>query len=205
MPVWIQGLRSSMLLDACLGHEHFPLITETLRECMQEALDGPNLRGVIGALAAGDIEVKTIETEVPSPFTHSLLLLGQYGDPGSIPTQERRSRLMHLHRELLRQILDEETLRNLLDEDAVQVVDARLQRTHPQRQARNSQSCEGVTNVFFSSCHGPTTSAVSRRMNHDDARWNRLGSNIPFGERPSSCKQNCSSDKCVRCSGRISA
>jgi hypothetical protein len=45
---------------------------------------------------------------------------------------------MHLHREILRQILDKETLRNLLDEAAVQEVDARLQRTHPQRKTRNA-------------------------------------------------------------------
>jgi hypothetical protein len=82
--------------------------------------------------------VETVETEVPSPFTHSLLLLGQYGEPGSIPTRERRSRLMHLHRELLRQILDEESLRNLLDEQAVEDVVSRLQRTHPRRRAQSA-------------------------------------------------------------------
>gem|GEM_PF-1286452 len=46
--------------------------------------------------------------------------------------------MMHLHRELLRQILDEETLRNLLDEEAVEDVDSRLQHTDLQRKARNA-------------------------------------------------------------------
>ena len=82
--------------------------------------------------------MKTIATRVPSPFTHSLLLLGQYGELGSIPTQERRRRLMHLHQELLRQILDEETLRHLLDENVVREVELRLQRRYPKR-ARNCQ------------------------------------------------------------------
>jgi len=137
-PVWIQNLRASALLEACRDEKDFPLITETLRECMNESLDVPNLRKVLGGLAANEIKVKTLETKIPSPFTHSLLLVGQYGDFGSIPTRERRSRMMHLHREVLRQILDEETLRNLLDEEAVETVNSRLQFTHSQRQARNA-------------------------------------------------------------------
>ena len=135
-PVWLQGMRSAGLLEACRDIPNFPLLTETLRECTHEALDVPNLREVILGLHTGAITAKAIETRVPSPFTHSLLLLGQYGELGSIPTQERRSRLMHLHQELLRQILDEETLRNMLDEDVVKDVELRLQRKYPKR-ARN--------------------------------------------------------------------
>ena len=137
-PVWLQNLRASSLLTACRDDAEFPPVRETLRECMNEALDVPNLRKVLSGLESGEIEVRTLATEIPSPFTHALLLLGQYGDMGAIPTRERRSRLMHLHRELLRQILDEETLRNLLDADAVEQVDSRLQRTDPQRRARDA-------------------------------------------------------------------
>ena len=143
-PVWLQGLRASALLEACRADPEFPVITETYRECMNEALDVPNLRRVLISLASGELRIETLETKVPSPFTHSLLLLGQYGDLGSIPTRERRSRLMHLHRELLRQILDEETLRNLLDGDVVESVDARLQRRLPQRRARNANELARV-------------------------------------------------------------
>jgi len=143
-PVWLQSLRASALLEACRDQREFPLITETLRECMSKALDVPNLREVLNQLAAGEIQARTLQTKIPSPFTHSLLLLGQYGELGSIPARERRSRLMHLHRELLRQILDEETLRNLLDEGAVERVDSRLQHTQPQRRARNANELARV-------------------------------------------------------------
>ena len=143
-PVWLQNLRASDLLEACRDDKDFPLITETFRECMNESLDVPNLRKVLSRLASGEIKVKTLETKIPSPFTHSLLLLGQYGELGSIPTRERRSRMMHLHRELLRQILDEETLRNLLDEEAVEDVASRLQHIHLQRKARNANELARV-------------------------------------------------------------
>jgi len=137
-PVWIQSLRASSLLEACRRDRHFPVIAETLRECLNEALDAANLRKTLRRLEAGRIRAKAVRTKVPSPFTHTLLLLGQYGEMGSIPSRERHSRLMHLHRELLRQILDEETLRNLLDRQAVEAVESRLQHTQPQRRARNA-------------------------------------------------------------------
>jgi len=135
-PVWLQSLRSTALLEACHEDRQCPLVQEALRECMSEALDVPNLRQVIDKLASGQIRVRTVTTRIPSPFSHSLLLLGQYGDMGSIPTRERRTRMMHLHRELLKQILDEETLQNLLDPAAVQEVEDRLQHTAPHRRAR---------------------------------------------------------------------
>ena len=143
-PVWVQNMRASALLEACRDDKDFPIITETFRECMNESLDVPNLREVLSGLASGEIRMETLEAKIPSPFTHTLLLVGQYGDFGTIPERERRSRMMHLHRELLRQILDEETLRNLLDEEAVASVDSRLQYTDPQRMARNANELARV-------------------------------------------------------------
>jgi ATP-dependent Lhr-like helicase len=137
VPVWLQNMRANELLEACKDDEKFPLIIETFRECLNESLDVPNLRKVLKGIDSGEIKIKVQKTDIPSPFTHSLLLLGQYGDMGSIPTRERRSRMMHLHREVLRQILDEETLRNLLDEKAVQDVESKLQYTSVQRKGRN--------------------------------------------------------------------
>ncbi|MFN2133799.1 MAG: ATP-dependent helicase [Anaerolineae bacterium] len=136
-PVWLQSLRAHTLLEACRGDPTHPLIVETERECMHDALDVPNLRQVLHQLAQGQISVQVVTTRVPSPFAHSLLLLGQYGDPGAVPVRERRARLIHLHRALLKQILDEETLRHFLDAEAVLEVEARLQRTHPQNKARD--------------------------------------------------------------------
>ena len=147
-PVWLQSLRASELLEACRDVPGFPLIAETLRECLHESLDVASLRRVLRGLKSRRIRARTLGTKVPSPFTHSLLLLGQYGEMGSIPTRERRSRLVHLHRELLRQILDEETLRDLLDRAAVERVEARLQHTDPQRRARDPNEMARMLQVL---------------------------------------------------------
>ncbi|MHC4248206.1 MAG: ATP-dependent helicase [Planctomycetota bacterium] len=143
-PVWLQSLRASALLEACREDGDCPLVAETMRECMNESLDVPGLRQVLAGLESGAIASRAIETEVPSPFTHSLLLLGQYGDAGAVPARERRARLMHLHRELLKQILDEETLANLLDAEVVEEVDARLQARHPTRRALDANELARV-------------------------------------------------------------
>ncbi|MHC4199953.1 MAG: Lhr family helicase, partial [Planctomycetota bacterium] len=143
-PVWLQSLRASALLEACRDDPDCPLVAETVRECLNEAVDVPDLRKVLDGLERGRIKVKALDSEIPSPFTHTLLLLGQYGAMGAVPERERRTRLMHLHRELLKQILDEETLRNLLDPDAVNEVDSRLQHLHPERKALSADELSRV-------------------------------------------------------------
>ncbi len=143
-PVWLQNLRANELLEACRGDPTFPLIVETERECLTDALDVPSLRRVLHQLAEGEIAVQRVETRVPSPFAHSLLLLGQYGDLGAIPVRERRSRLIHLHRAVLRQVLDEESLQHLLDMEAVEEIESRLQRRHSQHRARDANELARV-------------------------------------------------------------
>ncbi|MFH1569483.1 MAG: ATP-dependent helicase, partial [Gemmatimonadota bacterium] len=137
-PVWIQSARAADLLQACRGRADYPVLAETVRECTEDDLDVPGLRQVLEQLEAGDLAVQVLASEVPSPFSHTLLLLGQYYEQGANATRERRSRLMHLHRQLLRQVLDEESLAGLLDAGAAEFVEAKLQFTHPHRRARTA-------------------------------------------------------------------
>ena len=46
----------------------------------------------------------------------------------------------------------------------------------PLRQARQSQSCDDVTNVSRAGRHGPTRSASVRVITHADANTNNRGS-----------------------------
>ncbi|HEY3281818.1 MAG TPA: ATP-dependent helicase [Armatimonadota bacterium] len=136
-PVWLQGMRAAALLEACRRLPDFPLLRETMRECLYDSLETPGLRQVLAWREAGELAVSVVKTSVPSPFCHALLLLGQTGEMGSVPARERRTRVLHLHREILKQILDEDSLKNLLDESAVEEVEGKLQYTAPQRRARS--------------------------------------------------------------------
>jgi len=137
-PVWIQSARASDLLEACRGRRDYPVVAETLRECRDDDLDVPGLRRVLLALGSGEVAVQALDSQVPSPFSHGLLLLGQYYEQGANRTRDQRSRLTHLHKELLRQVLDEESLAELLDDEAVELVETKLQFTHAHRRARRA-------------------------------------------------------------------
>jgi len=136
MPVWIQSARASELLEASRQRHDYPVIAETVRECVVDALDGPALGDVLKQIQAGEIEIRILESRAPSPFSNGLLLLGQHREDKAGSEPERRSQLMHVHREVLRQILDEESLANLLDVEAADFVESKLQFTHPHRRAR---------------------------------------------------------------------
>ncbi|HEV2179832.1 MAG TPA: DEAD/DEAH box helicase, partial [Gemmatimonadaceae bacterium] len=74
MPLWLQRLRALDLLDAVRGFPTFPLLVETYREVLDDAFDLPALRGVLDAIGAGRITVRTVDTEGPSPFAAGLQL-----------------------------------------------------------------------------------------------------------------------------------
>ena len=135
-PVWIQSARASELLEASRQRSDYPVVAETVRECTVDALDGPALRDILRQIQDGQIEIRVLEARAPSPFSHGLLLLGQHREERTGSEPERRSQLMHVHREVLRQILDEESLANLLDAGAADFVESKLQFTHPHRRAR---------------------------------------------------------------------
>ncbi|NCQ29496.1 MAG: hypothetical protein GW802_19040, partial [Armatimonadetes bacterium] len=137
-PVWLQQLRANEIYEACRDQPDFPPVAETLRECLNEALDLPGLREVLADLRGGRIRVHVHEAEIPSPFSHSLLTMGTYFDMGRVPARERQSRLMHLHKEILRKVLSEEELRDLLDPEVVERVDRRLQHLLPERHSRDA-------------------------------------------------------------------
>jgi len=137
-PVWLQQLRANEIYEACRDQHDFPPVAETLRECLNEALDLPGLCEVLADLRSGEIRVHVHEAEIPSPFSHSLLTMGTYFDMGRVPARERQSRLMHLHKEILRKVLSEEELRDLLDPEVVERVDRRLQHLLPERHSRDA-------------------------------------------------------------------
>ena len=50
-----------------------PLVNETVRDCLHEAMDLDGLCAVLEAIERGDIATTAIETTEPSPFSHEIL------------------------------------------------------------------------------------------------------------------------------------
>ncbi|HET9010701.1 MAG TPA: DEAD/DEAH box helicase, partial [Gemmatimonadaceae bacterium] len=72
MPLWLQRLKSLDLLQAVRGYPSFPILVETYRDVLQDAFDMRALRDVLERIASGAITIRTVQTEIPSPFAASL-------------------------------------------------------------------------------------------------------------------------------------
>ncbi len=139
MPLWLQRLKSLDLLQAVREFPSFPILVETYRDVLQDAFDMEGLRDVLTRIAAGQITMRVVETEIPSPFAASLqfgfVIDHMYGK--DVPRAEERAALLSLDRALLDELMggqgaDDQTLA-VLDE-----LLARRRGTAPGRQARDA-------------------------------------------------------------------
>lgn len=69
LPLWMQRLRSTELLDQVVRDKEHPLIRETRQECMQQLWDVPGVQELLAGIQAGTIQVREIFTETPSPMS----------------------------------------------------------------------------------------------------------------------------------------
>ncbi|MGD8238020.1 MAG: DEAD/DEAH box helicase [Armatimonadota bacterium] len=137
--VWLQEAGARRIEREVGQMRHLPLVAETMRECVEDHLDLLGLRHVVGELASGRMRLVSAEVEVPSPFGHELLLAGQFGAMTEVTRRERRAELLSLHREVLRQILDEGSIRELIDPKVVEEFEARRRGTHAMTRARDAE------------------------------------------------------------------
>ncbi len=79
------------------GH---PLVFETLRDCLYEALDVAGLKNLLTALERGEIEILARDTPMPSAFSHQILNAMPYAFLDDAPLEERRARAVFLRRVL---------------------------------------------------------------------------------------------------------
>ena len=84
-----------------------PLVRETLRDCLTEAMDIDGLRATLTALHAGLIERVTRETPEPSVFAHEILNANPYAFLDDAPLEERRARAVTLRRGLPAAVADD--------------------------------------------------------------------------------------------------
>ena len=83
-----------------------PLVDETIRDCLHEAMDLDGLRAVIAGIEAGRIAARAIETAEPSVFSHEILNANPYAFLDDAPLEERRARAVQLRRTLPRDARD---------------------------------------------------------------------------------------------------
>jgi ATP-dependent Lhr-like helicase len=155
-PLWQQRQRSAQLLEVASQYPEFPIVLETVRECLQDVFDVPALTKLLRDIASRKIRVVEVETPTPSPFGKSLLFryIGAFMYEGDAPLAERRAQALSLDPALLAELLGGDGLRELLDPAVIAQTENDLQRLSPDRQCRD---LEGVADLLRT--HGPVTEA----------------------------------------------
>jgi ATP-dependent Lhr-like helicase len=166
-PLWQQRQRSAQLLSVAAKYGSFPVVLETVRECLQDTFDVPALAGLMQDLASRKIRLVEVETPAPSPFARSLLFryVGAFMYEGDSPLAERRAQALALDSSLLADLLGQADLRELLDPAVVAQAEAELQRLAPQRACRDAEAVADLLRAI-----GPLSAAeVSQRCTEPDA------------------------------------
>jgi ATP-dependent Lhr-like helicase len=87
-------------IDKCREAPDHPLINETIRDCLTEAMDLQGLIQVLKRIESKAIRCVAIDTPMPSPFCHEILNANPYAYLDDAPLEERRARAVEMRRSL---------------------------------------------------------------------------------------------------------
>ncbi|HET9554052.1 MAG TPA: DEAD/DEAH box helicase, partial [Anaeromyxobacteraceae bacterium] len=77
-----------------------PLVEETLRDCLHEAMDADGVRDLLLRLERGEIRLVAVDTAEPSPLSHEVLGAKPWAYLDDAPLEERRARAVAIRRAL---------------------------------------------------------------------------------------------------------
>lgn len=84
-----------------------PLISETMKDALHEALDLEGLISVLNGILSGSIQCLAVDTPIPSVFSHEILNANPYAFLDDAPLEERRARAVEMRRVLPDSVLQE--------------------------------------------------------------------------------------------------
>lgn len=153
-PLWQQRQRAAQLLEVARKYPDFPMVLETIRECLQDVYDVPALTQLMTGIAQRRVRVLEVETQRPSPFAASLLFgyVGAFMYEGDSPLAERRAAALSLDSALLAELLGRVELRDLLDPEVIAATGRQLQHLAPDRAARDAEAVADLLRLL-----GPLT------------------------------------------------
>ncbi|QPZ37584.1 Lhr family ATP-dependent helicase [Paramicrobacterium chengjingii] len=146
-PLWQQRQRSAQLLQVASKFPQFPILLETVRECLQDVYDVPALLDLARRIASRTIRLVDTTTEEPSPYAKSLLFgyVGAFMYEGDSPLAERKAAALALDPSMLSELLGQVELRELLEPGIIAQTERELQRLTENRRMRG---IEGVADLL---------------------------------------------------------
>jgi ATP-dependent Lhr-like helicase len=151
--LWQQRQRSAQLLTVASQYASFPIILETVRECVQDVFDVPGLSTLMREIGSRTVRLVEVETPMPSPFARSLMFgyVAQFLYEGDSPLAERRAAALSLDPTLLAELLgraEGAALRDLLDPAALAKTESELQRLAQGRRCRGLEDVADLLRVL---------------------------------------------------------
>ncbi len=105
--VFPEALACPENLEGEIALSDHPLIRETMKDVLTEALDIEGLQRVLTDMAEGRIRCLAVDTPVPSQFSHEILNANPYAFLDDAPLEERRARAVEMRRVLPETVLSE--------------------------------------------------------------------------------------------------
>lgn len=165
-PLWQQRQRASQLLDVARKYPDFPIILETVRECLNDVYNLPALVQVLKDVASRSIRLIEVQTPTPSPYAQSLLFgyVAQFLYESDAPLAERRAAALSLDPVLLGELLGRNDVREILDAEVIEKFAAQLQRLAPDRRLSGVEGAADLLRLL-----GPLSADdLAARLTHPD-------------------------------------
>ena len=163
IPLWLQRLRASDLLQAVSSYAEFPVVIETYRECLQYVFDLDALKSIAGRILRGKIQVDLVETPAPSPMAAGILFkfvsVYLYEEDQS----RRPGEDLNVSSAILDPMLDSGRLPAILTTELIRQAERRWQHLDPRFQASTAEDLFNIIQAL-----GPMDEAnLARRCKRD--------------------------------------
>ena len=139
IPLWLQRLRASDLLQIVGNQAEFPVVIETYRECLQDLFDLARLKVIVAELGNGHLDLQRIDTSHPSPMAAGILFkfvsVHLYETDRSRQPVEGGSHTS----ELIHSILDQKSIPAIITPELVKQAERRWQHLDPMYKAASSE------------------------------------------------------------------
>ena len=167
IPLWLQRLRASDLLQATANHKDFPVIIETYRECLQDVFDLAALKKIIGDIESGRIGYEFVNTSIPSPMAAGILFkfVSVYLYEEDHNRQPRED--LNVSSEILKEMLQNNQVPAILPPELVQQAERRWQHLDPYFQAGTAEELF----IIIEKLDPITEDSLVRRSKVDPAGW----------------------------------
>jgi len=167
IPLWLQRLRASDLLQATGENKDFPVIIETYRECLQDVFDLAALKKIVADIENGRIGYQFVNTSIPSPMAAGILFkfVSVYLYEEDLHRQPREG--LNVSTEILEGMLQENQVPGILTPELIGQAERRWQHLDPYFQAGTAEELFNIIEKL-----GPLTKdSLARRSKVDPTDW----------------------------------